>query len=50
MLNLINKLFYNKYDFFYLPIDLKTKLNVGFAFVNMTNAMFILDLYMELHY
>ena len=31
-------------------MDIKTKCNVGFAFINMTSPVFILDLYLEFHY
>jgi hypothetical protein len=47
MLNLLNEKFYGKYDFFYLPMDLKTKYNVGFAFINMLHPLYILDFYLE---
>ena len=47
MLNLLNEKFSGKYDFFYLPMDLKTKYNVGFAFINMIHPLFILDFYLE---
>jgi hypothetical protein len=47
MLKLLNEKFSGKYDFFYLPMDLKTKYNVGFAFINMIHPLFILDFYLE---
>ena len=47
MLKLLDKNFKGRYDFFYLPMDLKTKYNVGFAFINMLHPLFILDFYLE---
>ena len=46
LLSLIDQSFYGKYDYFYLPMDLKTHQNVGFAFINMSHALFIPDFYM----
>lgn len=37
------------YDFFYLPIDVKNNCNVGYAFINMTDPIFVLALYEELN-
>lgn len=49
MRKLIDKNFDGKYDFFYLPMDLTTKCNVGFAFINMIHPLFILDFFLEFH-
>ena len=38
-----------QYDFFYLPIDLKNNCNVGYAFINMSDPIFVVSLYEDLH-
>jgi protein phosphatase 1 regulatory subunit 42 len=38
-----------KYDFFYLPIDLKNNCNVGYAFINFVNPLFIVPFYEDLN-
>lgn len=38
-----------RYDFFYLPIDLKNNCNVGYAFINMSDPIFVVALYEDLH-
>lgn len=50
MLKLIDKNFYGKYNYFYLPMDLRTHQSVGFAFINMTHPLFILDFFLEFNY
>lgn len=61
LLNKINQNHKEKYDFFYLPIDFKVtlniqfliilqnKCNVGYAFINFVNPIFILKFFEELN-
>lgn len=37
-----------RYDFFYLPIDLKNNCNVGYAFINMSDPLFVVSLHGDL--
>lgn len=37
-----------RYDFFYLPIDLKNNCNVGYAFINMGDPLFVVGLFADL--
>ena len=45
LLEKINRNHPGCYDFFYLPIDVKNNCNVGYAFINMTDPLFVLALY-----
>mmetsp|Transcript_8175 Transcript_8175/g.6090 ORF Transcript_8175/g.6090 Transcript_8175/m.6090 type:complete len:135 (-) Transcript_8175:400-804(-) len=47
LLEMINKNHSLCYDYFYLPMDLKTQCNVGYAFINFVHPMFILDFFLE---
>jgi hypothetical protein len=41
----INIEFKDMFDIFYLPIDYHNKLNLGFAFINFVNHMYIINFY-----
>lgn len=49
ILEMINRKFAEKFDFFYLPKDLRTQQGVGFAFINMISPMHIIEFYLEFH-
>jgi hypothetical protein len=43
----INKDFKNKYDVIYLPVDKSNNCNLGFAFINFLDSMYIIHFYDE---
>lgn len=47
LIQIIDQHYRGKYNYFYLPMDMKTKLNSGFAFINMISPFFILDFYLQ---
>ena len=47
MLQLLDKNFAGRYNYFYLPMDLKTQCSVGFAFINFVSHVYILDFFLE---
>jgi len=47
MLEIVNKKFKGKFDYFYVPRDMRTKKCVGFAFINLIHPAYIIEFYLE---
>ena len=49
LMRMIDTKFRGSYDFLYLPIDSKSRLNVSYAFINFINLKAALDFYYSYH-
>eukprot|EP00210_Caulerpa_lentillifera_P000530 g512.t1 len=49
LLEVLNKRYSGRFDFFYLPIDFKNRCNLGYAFVNFVDAGTTVEFYKEFH-
>lgn len=49
LLDVLDRQYSGRYDFFYLPIDFKNRCNLGYAFVNFKNAATTAQFYKEFH-
>lgn len=49
LLDVLDRKYRGRYDFFYLPIDFKNRCNLGYAFVNFKDAATTAEFYKELH-
>ena len=47
ILDLLDSTIEKKYDYFYMPIDLKTSCNYGYAFINLIHPLYVVALYKE---
>ena len=47
LLQMIQERHNGTFDYFYLPMDLKTLYNRGYAYINFVHPLYILDFYME---
>ena len=45
MLNILDTIVPNKYDFFYMPVDFKTNCNLGFGYVSVVDNASVVKLY-----
>lgn len=46
LLGLINENNSDRWDYFYLPMDLKEGNNLGYAFINMTHPLYVIDFFL----
>ena len=49
LLERINRLHQGKYDFFYLPLDLNNGCNIGYAFINFVDPVYIVPFYEDMN-
>lgn len=49
ILEILNRHWSSRFDFFYLPIDFKNKCNLGYAFVNFTEPKYTARAYDMMH-
>lgn len=49
LLELFDEDFKDTYNFFYLPMDLDQKCNLGFAFINMNDPSHVKEFYLKFH-
>lgn len=49
LLERINRLHEGTYDYFYLPLDLNNMCNIGYAFINFIDPVFIVPFYEDLN-
>ena len=41
--------FQGRFDFLYMPVDLAARSNIGYAFINFTSALAVIDFYEKFH-
>lgn len=49
LLERINRCHEGRYDFFYLPLDLNNGCNIGYAFINFIDPVYIVPFYEDLN-
>jgi hypothetical protein len=49
LLDIVNKKFEGRFNYFYLPKDMRTQKGVGFAFINLIHPAYIIEFFLEFH-